>query len=296
MVTGANGFLGQYLVRDLLRDGHTVYALGKGPARIGIPQENLSYFSLDLTQPESCTALLESLGSADVMIHAAALTQVDYCEAHRDETFRVNVEGTRVIAALAKRYCRQLVFISTDFVFDGGQGNYAEDDPAAPVNYYGLSKLQAEQIIRETPMPWTIIRTCLVYGNPLTGTRSNIIAWVKENLEQGKPIKVVADQVRTPTYVEDLSRGIVLALEHQAQGVFHLSGNEILTPYEMALQVAAYFHLNPALIEKVDAATFTQTGQRPLKTGFTISRAIRELGFAPRSFQEAMRQMYGEKG
>ena len=115
---------------------------------------------------------------------------------------------------------------------------------------------------------------------------------MKDNLEHRKNIKVVDDQIRTPTYVEDLSKGILLIIKNKAEGIYHISGKEILTPYQMALQVADYFSLDKSLMEKVNAATFSQPAQRPLKTGFVITKAEKELGFNPVSFMEGIRKMY----
>ena len=118
------------------------------------------------------------------------------------------------------------------------------------------------------------------------------MTWVKENLEKENPIKVVSDQVRTPTYVEDLARGIQLIIAKNARGIYHLSGKEVLTPYEMAVQVADFFGLDKNLMEKVDASVFTQPARRPLKTGFIIDKAERELGYSPLSFMQGIRKMF----
>jgi dTDP-4-dehydrorhamnose reductase len=153
--------------------------------------------------------------------------------------------------------------------------------------------MQAESLVETCDMPWAIVRTCLVYGNALVGTRSNIISWVKENLTAGKPIKVVSDQVRTPTYIDDLVTGILLIVQKNAEGSFHISGREVLTPYDMAVQTAAFFKLDASLMTKVDASSFSQPGRRPLKTGFDISKARKELGYQPISFKESLEKMSG---
>jgi dTDP-4-dehydrorhamnose reductase len=132
------------------------------------------------------------------------------------------------------------------------------------------------------------VRTCLVYGNLLKGKRSNIISWVKESLEQGKTIQVVSDQLRTPTYVEDLAKGIALIIDKKATGIYHISGRDLLTPYDMAIKTANKFQLDTSKIVKVDASTFKQPGRRPLKTGFIIDKARKELGYEPRSFEEGI--------
>ncbi len=155
---------------------------------------------------------------------------------------------------------------------------YKEDDVLNPVNWYGQTKKTAEEKVRETDMPWTIIRTCLVYGNTLSGTRANIITWVKDNLDNNRPIKVVSDQVRTPTYVEDLAKGIILAIEKNANGIYHISGNETLTPYDMAMKTVAYFNLDASLITKSRCLNLHPTWKASAKTGFSIEKAQRNWG------------------
>jgi dTDP-4-dehydrorhamnose reductase len=140
---------------------------------------------------------------------------------------------------------------------------------------------------------WAIVRTVLVYGDILAGTRSNIVSWVKQNLTAGKPIKVVNDQVRTPNYVQDLVNGLLLVAEKNATGIFHISGQEVLTPYDMALAVANYMQLDKNLMTQVNASTFTQPAQRPLKTGFVIDKAKSQLGFRPISFKQGLQKMLG---
>ena len=223
------------------------------------------------------------------------MTQIDDCELHREECFEINVHGTARILALSEKYATQFIFISTDFVFDGGLGNYSEDDPTHPINWYGSTKSQAESFVRASPMPWTIVRTCLVYGETLNGTRSNIIGWVRSSLQKAERIKVVSDQVRTPTYVADLVRGILLIIEKKATGIFHISGKDILSPYEMAMKTAEFCRLDSHLIEKVDAASFSQIGKRSPKTGFNISKARDVLGFEPLPFEEGIRSMLSGK-
>jgi dTDP-4-dehydrorhamnose reductase len=296
LVTGANGLLGQHLVKQLLEKGYTVIATGRGEARIAFEGwgQQFAYLPMDIADATSVQAVMDAV-KPEVMVHAAAMTQVDICERDPELCERINVTGTSLVLVDAEVYCKQFIYISTDFVFDGEAGNYKEEDDLKPISYYGFTKMQAEAITETSTIPWAIVRTCLVYGNTLQGTRSNIITWVKESLEQGKPIKVVADQWRTPTYVEDLAKGIVLIIEKQATGIYHISGKDLVTPYDMALQTADLFQLDNSKIERVDAATFTQPGKRPPKTGFVIEKARKELGYEPVSFAEGLKQMFKDK-
>lgn len=292
LITGANGLLGQHLVKLLLdTTAHDIIATGKGDPRYVVQNSRLHYYALDITDGMAVHLLFEKL-LPDTIVHCAALTQADECELNPIKAWEINVTATRFIVDAAKKINAFLIFISTDFVFDGINGPYKETDTVNPVSYYGSTKVAAEKSVAESGLPYAIARTCLLYGNIFVGTRNNVISWVKENLEQVKKIKVVSDQWRTPTYVEDLAKGILLIAEKKAVGLFHISGKDFLSPYDMAMATAAYLHLDASLIEKVDASVFTQPAKRPVTTGFIIDKAKNELGYEPLSFREGMMKMY----
>jgi len=292
LITGANGLLGQHLVKLLLdTTAHDIIATGKGDPRYVVQNSRLHYYALDITDGMAVHSLFEKL-LPDTIVHCAALTQADECELNPIKAWEINVTATRFIVEAAKKINAFLIFISTDFVFDGINGPYKETDTVNPVSYYGSTKVAAEKSVAESGLPYAIARTCLLYGNIFAGTRNNVISWVKENLEQVKKIKVVSDQWRTPTYVEDLAKGILLIAEKKAVGLFHISGKDFLSPYDMAMATAAYLNLDASLIEKVDASVFTQPAKRPVTTGFIIDKAKNELGYEPLSFREGMMKMY----
>lgn len=291
LITGANGFLGHYLVQQLLLKKYTVIATGKGECRLpftGI--DNFDYEPLDFTDPFAVHDLFEKY-QPSVVVHAGAMSKPDDCEKEQWQAYLVNVEGTVTLLTNAEEYQSFFIFVSTDFVFDGKKGMYSEMDIPLPVNFYGKTKLEAEEIVKEYPFDWAITRTVLVYGKPLAG-RSNILSIVKEKLEKGEEYSVVNDQVRTPTYVEDLAAGIVAIIEKKATGIYHLSGADILTPFEMAIRTADYLGLDKSLLKKVTAADFTQPAKRPPKTGFNIEKAKKELGYQPLSFAEGLAKTF----
>ena len=288
LITGANGLLGQFLIKDLLERGFAVVATGKGVNRLPFSEgEKFRYIEMDFTSGEQVRAVLQAVQPA-VIVHAGAMTQVDPCELHPEDCYRTNVQGAEILLEGASLVKSRFIFVSTDFIFDGIGGPYREDDTPGPLSVYGRSKWEAEALVRASGLEWAIARTVLVYGTPFTGSRSNIITWVKTNLEAGKRIQVVSDQWRTPTYVEDLAAGIGLMISRKASGTFHLSGKDLLTPYDMAMQVAHLLNLDASLLERVDAATFTQPGQRPAKTGFVIDKAVKHLGYGPVSFEQGI--------
>jgi dTDP-4-dehydrorhamnose reductase len=293
LVTGSNGLLGQHLIKMLAETTfHQVIATGRGENRLPFLSENYRYVSLDITDGIAVNDCL-LFYKPDVIIHAAAMTQPDPCEQDTVQCWDVNVTATRFLIDAASAIGAYFIYISTDFVFDGLSGPYRETDSTAPVNFYGSSKLAAEKSVMESKLHWAIVRTVLVFGNILAGSRSNIISWVKENLEHNKSIKVVSDQRRTPTFVEDLAKGILLLIEKKASGIYHISGEEELSPYEMAVAVADYLQLNKSLMTDVNADTFVQPARRPLKTGFVIDKAKKELNYQPITFVSALKKMLG---
>ena len=242
---------------------------------------------MDFTDPFAVHDVFEK-HKPGIVVHAGAMTKVDECELMQWLAFVTNVEGTVTLLLNAAEQKSFFIFVSTDFVFDGKKGSYQENEEVAPVNYYGKTKAEAEDAVREYEFEWAIVRTSLVYGNPIS-EKGNILSVVKEKLEKGEEYKVVDDQVRTPTYVEDLAAGIVAIIEDNAKGVYHLSGTDIMTPYQMACETADYLQLNKSVIKKVTAADFTQPAKRPLNTSLIINKAKQKIGYNPVSFAEGLK-------
>ncbi|HEU4859646.1 MAG TPA: SDR family oxidoreductase [Chitinophagaceae bacterium] len=291
LITGANGFLGYYLVEQLLTKNFSVTATGKGECRLPFTYDkNFQWLTMDFTDPFSIHDVFENIKPA-VVIHAGAMSKPDECETNQMLAYLVNVEGTVQLLINSANLKSFFVFVSTDFVFDGETGMYDEDDKPDPVNYYGRTKLEAEEAVKEYEFNWAIVRTVLVYGKNHSG-HSNILKIVKEKLEKGEEYSVVDDQLRTPTFVEDLARGIVSIIERKATGIFHLSGKDILTPYQMAIKTAEHLRLDSSVIKKVTAAGFSQPARRPPKTGFIIDKARKELGYEPLSFDEGLKKTF----
>ena len=285
LVTGSNGLLGQKLVKQLVDlDEFEVIATGRGKCRI--ENTGFQYVELNIEDEKQVDEVI-GLISPDILIHGAAMTHVDECELNQEACFKANVVATQNLISASEKADALFVFVSTDFIFSGldGKDPYLEDATPHPVNYYGETKLEAENLVKDSALKWAIVRTGLVYGVAQDLTRSNIILWVKSSLEQGKEIQVVDDQVRTPTLAEDLAAGCVLIAQKKATGVFNISGGELLTPFQMAIQTADYFGLDKSLIKRTDSSRFTQPAKRPLKTGFIIDKARKQLGYEPKTFQ-----------
>tara|TARA_R110002020_G_scaffold159762_3_gene343804 strand:- start:759 stop:1676 length:918 start_codon:yes stop_codon:yes gene_type:complete len=285
-ITGANGLLGQKLVSQLVEKGEfQVVASGKGECRL--PGKGFEYISVDITDAAGVEKALGEI-KPDIIIHGAAMTHVDECEQNQAACYDANVNATSYLIKAAEAAQAHFIFVSTDFIFSGEKGPLDENAEAAPVNYYGETKLEGEQLVMACKTKWTIARTVLVFGIAHDMSRSNIVLWVKSSLEAGKEIQVVDDQFRTPTLAEDLAAGCILIAEQGAEGVFNISGPDFLTPYEMANITADYFGLNKALIKRADSSTFSQPAKRPLRTGFIITKAQEQLGFEPKTFRTAI--------
>jgi dTDP-4-dehydrorhamnose reductase len=289
LITGSNGLLGQKLVALLRQQPQVaVVATARGANRLADLYPDLYFVPLDVADAAQVRQVLAQEQPTHV-IHTAAMTQVDECELNQAACWTQNVTAVEYLASTCADLGIHLTHLSTDFIFNGSAGPLAEDAVPDPISHYGESKLAAERIVQATPgLRWAIARTVLVYGTVHGGGRSNIVLWVRDSLRKQQKIKVVADQWRTPTLAEDLALGCWLLARHSAQGIYHLSGRELLTPYQMAQQVASFYDLDATLIEQVDASTFTQPARRPPRTGFIIEKAERELGYQPRSFAQGI--------
>ncbi|MBD2751799.1 SDR family oxidoreductase [Spirosoma validum] len=287
LITGANGLLGQKLV-DLLAQKSEVelIATARGDNRLPY-SDGYTYRSMDITDRQQ---VLDVIGEArpDVVIHGAAMTDVDKCETQKDACWDQNVHAVEYIVEACRSTDAFLAHVSTDFIFDGSAGPYDETAEANPISFYGWSKQAGESVVKHSGLRWAIARTVLVYGIAHDMSRSNIILWVKKSLEDGKNIKVVTDQWRSPTLAEDLAMGCYLIADKEAEGIFNISGKEVLTPYDMAIKTADYFGLDKSLIAQADASTFTQVARRPPRTGFTLDKSRMVLGYDPHSFEEGI--------
>ncbi|MCG8474734.1 MAG: NAD(P)-dependent oxidoreductase, partial [Cytophagales bacterium] len=234
LITGSNGLLGQKLVRLIL--GHPeieLIATSRGENRLPFAGSYV-YQPMNITQKDEVENTLKAY-APDVVINTAAMTHVDQCEAEQEACWKLNVEAVDYLVQACEKQDIFLLHLSTDFIFDGQAGPYDEKAAPNPISFYGESKLAAEKLIRSSSARWAIARTVLVYGLAHDMSRSNIVLWVKNSLEQGKELRIVNDQWRTPTLAEDLAQGCFLIARQQAGGIFNLSGEELMTPYDMAM-------------------------------------------------------------
>ncbi|EAQ42025.1 SDR family oxidoreductase [Polaribacter sp. MED152] len=289
VITGSNGLLGQSLLNLLLKenDKYDVYGFSRGVNRSG--RNDFQYISIDITNKSQLTEELLKI-KPDYIINTAAMTQVDACENDKAKCDILNVEVVGWLAVICQELSAHLIHISTDFIFDGKKGWYKEIDEPNPLSYYGLSKLKSEQVLEKSNINYTILRTILVYGKVFDMSRSNIVLWVKESLENKREITIVDDQYRTPTYVEDLALACKISMDKNATGIFNISSSELLSIFDIAKQIAAVFNLDDSYIKSISTATLNQTANRPIKTGFDLSKTNKELNFYPKTFKDDLQR------
>jgi len=287
LITGSNGLLGQKLVSLLKkREAIHLFATSRGPNRN--PNKNgCEYHAFDVADREAVFEYFYRLRPSEV-IHTAAMTNVDACELNAEECRRQNVDAVQNLCDACQEFGARIIHLSTDFIFDGLDGPYAEDALPNPLSVYGQSKWDAERVIASAAIPSAIIRTVLLYGVIPDPSRSNIVLWARQSLMDGKNIRVVHDQVRSPTLAEDLADGVVAVLLRDKTGVFHVSGAETMTIFELVQRVARFWKLDESLIEPIDSVTLSQPARRPPKTGFIILKAQTELGYKPHTLEQGL--------
>ncbi len=288
LITGANGFLGQHLCVFLADHHFKIIAANRGERRIPI-HDNIKYYEVNLTNKKAVEMMVQQ-ELPDIIIHTAAMSKPDECATDQQGCTDINISSTNYLLNALKEYqpAAHFIYISTDFIF-GENGPHNEDDEPAPLNFYGESKLQAEQSVKNRGITFTIVRPVFIYGPVWEGLRGSFLHWIKNSLEQGKHLKIVSDQKRTPTYVYDICKGIEKIINTKKQGIYHLAGKDILSPYEMAVTTAKVLQLDASLIEDVTSETFPEPVKRAKRSGLKIDKAKKELGYNPVSFEEGVR-------
>ena len=287
LITGSNGLLGQKLLHKLRVDeGVNLVATSKGENRVS-EKNGYTYFDLDITNKNAVTQLIAS-EKPQVVFNTAAMTNVDLCEEKKEACDNLNVNAVQYLSVACQQIDAHLIHISTDFIFDGEDGPYKEEDKPNPLSYYGLSKLKSENIVKESACNWTILRTIIVFGVGENLSKSNIVLWAKGALEKDEPLNIIDDQFRAPTLAEDLADACILAAKKKAYGIFNASGKDIMSIYEIVERIAKHYRNTTKNLNKISTATLNQKAGRPPKTGFILDKAINELGYNPHSFEECL--------
>ena len=291
LITGANGLLGQALVRRMsqIREYDVLATARDESPRVEVG--SFGYAPLDVTQPEEVARIFKDF-APNVVVNCAAMSDVATCDEHRNEAWAVNARAVKRLAKHCQTTRARLVQVSSDFVFNGKRGPYDEEARPDPINYYGRTKLAGENAVREAGRSnWAVVRTVLLYGTGHDLSRSNVVLWIIDQLSKGEPLHIVDDQYRTPTHVDDLATGIERLVHSEETGIYHVSGPDLVSIYELACTVAEVFGYDDSLIEPVASDYFEEDVERPPRTGFIIDKAEADLNYEPRSLETGLKDL-----
>ena len=287
MILGANGFTGRRILKRL-SSKHQVLACSLHPDIL--PEEGYDFHILDMQNVDATDALLNNF-RPDVIINASAMSVVDYCEQHPEEAYALNVTAVKHLAEYSQSNSCRLIHLSTDFVFDGTATEaYTETDTTNPINYYGKTKQWSEEVIEQACTNYAIARIEVVYGKPFNGQHGNIVHLVKTRLQNGQSIRVVSDQFRSPTWVEDIARAIESLLSDKYQGIYHICGGETMSVADIAYRVAKHFGLDTSLIQPVTTEEMNEATPRPLFSPMNTEKAFKEFGYQPSRLEEGFKE------
>ncbi len=260
---------------------------------------NCEIFQLDKTDKEKIKYKIMEI-KPNVIVDCSALHNVDYCETHQEEAWKVNVEAPMHIVTLCKDINTRFIYISTDYVFDGTDNNYNEESKTNPLNYYGTSKLRAEERISNAGISYAIARTSLVFGwNPseLKGLKSssgktmNFVIWALNKLREGESLRIVDDQYSTPTLADNLAEFLLSLANSNQDGIFHTVGSECINRYDFTLKIAEIFNIKRELVTPVSSSLFKQVAKRPMRCCLDVSKTRQTLKVKSLNVEESLLKM-----
>lgn len=281
LVIGASGMVGGVLVRVLERSGAEV--VGTCLSR-PLPGS----LKLDVRDPTAVEACFEAVRPDVVFLAVMPPGGADYCEDHPDEAHALNVLGTRnVVSAAVKRGAR-VVYYSSDYVFDGKAGPYSEEDVPRPINVYGRTKLEAEEVIRALVPDALILRTTAVFGWDRASKNFAMQVW--EHVQAGNTMRVPSDQWGNPTLVDYLAEASVRLVQMDVRGTFNVVGKDRMPRSELGMALARAMALDPVLIVPVPTSELRQKASRPLDAGLKTGKLERLLGTEPLNLAESLKR------
>lgn len=292
LVVGANGMLGQRAVEFYSALNDIELLATSVEDKFGF--EGIEYIQSDISNRNEIKKLVYDF-CPDFIINGAAFTNVDSSETERELAWKINVKGVEYLSEAVRVFDSHLIHISTDYIFDGLQGPYSENDIPNPLGYYARTKLASENVLKMSGIKYTILRTNVLYGTARY-SRPDFVKWVVNSLRAGKQIRIVDDQINNPTFIDDLVQGINKVVELHKEGVYNIGGSEFLSRYDFTLKIANFFDLDKSLIIKIKTEELYQPARRPLKSGLITIKAQSELGYKPHTIIQSLELMKAELG
>jgi dTDP-4-dehydrorhamnose reductase len=283
-ITGGSGLLGSKVAELALEDGYKVYSgYNNHKPEFG---ETIKF---NLSDPNS---VVKTIGEVkpDIIVHSAALTDVDKCELEKELAYKINAMGTKIVADMSKKLNAFLIYISTDYVFDGEKGMYKEEDKTNPINYYGYTKLAGERYCRD----FCIARTCVIYGAKPASGKVNFALWLINRLKNNESVKIVTDQFITPTLNTNLAEMVLEIAEKKLKGIFHLAGATRVSRFEFAKNIARTFGLDEHLIFPSKMSEMEWVAKRPIDSSLDTTKARKTLNNKPYELEKALKVLKKE--
>jgi len=288
LITGGSGLLGSKIASIAVQKGYEAHSgYNKHEAINGTP------IKLDICNKNTVSKAFERI-KPEAVIHAAALTNVDQCEEDMELAWRVNIEGTKNILESSERHNAFLVYVSTDYVFSGEEGMYKETDRPKPINHYGLTKLEAEKIVTASAIEWCIARPSVIYGSTPAAGKINFALWILNKLKNREPMKIITDQLVSPTLNTNLAEMILEIIERRLTGIYHLAGATPINRYEFATLIAETFQLDKTLISPAKSTEMKWLAKRPRNTSLNVEKASKTLKNKPLKIQDALNKLKEE--
>jgi dTDP-4-dehydrorhamnose reductase len=288
LVTGASGLCGSKIAELATARKFQVYSGYSRdlPAR-GVPVQ------FDVSDKKQVEEAFEKV-NPEMVVHAAALTDVDKCELNKELAWKINVEGTRNIVEAVKSYHAFLVYVSTDYVFNGETGQYEEADETDPINYYGFTKLKAEELVKDLLDSYCVARTSVIYGSTPAAGKVNFALWLLNKLKSNEQIQIITDQWNSPTLNTNLADMTLEIIERRLTGTFHLSGSSRVSRYDFAKLIAQTFNLDANLLSPCTSEEFSWVAKRPIDSSLNTAKAHHILKNKPLQVKQAVERLKQE--
>ena len=277
--------MGQQVVKDLSKSHEVFSCYNKSKPEHG------NAIKMDLLNHEMISNVM-SEKKPNVVIHLGAMTGVDLCEKDQDNALKINSQATEILAKESSKTNAFIVYVSTDYVFDGNIGMYKENDTTNPLGFYGKSKLLGEKSIQNFSSDWCIARTSTPFG--LHPTKQSFPIWVIENLQRQKQIDVLSDQFTSPTYVPNLSRMLIEISERHLNGIFHVAGATKISRYEMASIISKKLNFDEKLLREISINELKWEAQRPKDSSLDVSKIASILNEKPQKINQSINPFIDE--
>ena len=286
LVTGSAGLIGNQLVNDLSKSHDVISCYNNSKPEFGIPM------NMDLQNHEMISNILRE-AKPDVVIHLGAMTNVDLCEDKQLLASKINTKATQIISEECSKLNSFLIYVSTDYVFDGKSGKYKEDDVTNPIGFYGKSKLDGEYAVQKFSSNWCIARTSTPFG--YHSSKKSFPVWLIENLQNDKSVKILTDQITSPTYVPNLSSMLMEISQKKIEGIIHVSGATKISRFDFASLIVEKLNLDKNLLKPIKMDEINFKAQRPKDSSLDVSKATSILSEKPESVEQSLEKFIDKK-